>query len=265
MKINIIDATLNEGNEGFMRLNLYEKIEVVKFISSMGISQIEIKFNLCDEDLKKEVMEIASLDIESKISIYSNLNIEKLKKSINCGTDVIHISIPMYKNENDKSIIKEEVKKCIDYCTKSNCETTIGLEDASRADMDFIIELSKIAFYEGVKRIRYCDSVGILYPKRILHQIKTIKEVVDVPVEICANDDFGMGIVNSIGAIKAGAEYVVSSMLPVKVKMSNCNYFKFVKSLYESTENMFKLNKIKSSYELNDYEIKLKKLMNSVL
>lgn len=265
MKINIIDATLNEGNKGLMRLNLYEKIKVVKFISSMGISQIEIKFDVCDEDLRKEVMEIASLDIESKISIYSKLNIEKLKKTINCGADVIHISIPIYKDENDKSIIKEEVKKCIDYCTKSNCEATIGLEDASRVDMDFIIELSKIAFGEGVKRIRYCDSVGILYPKRILHQIKTIKEAVDVPVEICANDDFGMGIVNSIGAIKAGAEYVVSSMLPVNIKMSNCNYFKFLKSIYESPESILKLDKIKSIYELNNYEIKLKALMNSAL
>lgn len=265
MKINIIDTTLNEGNKGIMRLNLYEKIKVVKFISSMGISQIEIKFDVCDEDLRKEVMEIASLDIESKISIYSKLNIEKLKKTINCGADIIHISIPIYKDENDKSIIKEEVKECINYCIKFNCEATIGLEDASRADMDFIIELSKIAFSEGAKRIRYCDSVGILYPKRILHQIKTIKEAVDVPVEICANDDFGMGIVNSIGAIKAGAEYVVSSMLPVNVKMSNCNYFKFLKSVYESPESILKLDKIKSIHELNNYEIKLKELMNNAL
>lgn len=262
MKINIIDTTLNECNEKFMNLNSFEKIEVIKFISSMEVFQIEIRFNLYDENLRKEITKITSLDLKNKVSVYSNLNIDNVKDYINCGATAIHISVPICRSEEDKKIIEENVKRCINYCVKSNCEVTIGLEDASISNINFILELSKVAIYEGAKRIRYCDSVGILYPKRILHQIRTIKQIVDVPIEICANDSFGMGVINSMGAIEAGAEYVVSSMMSVNKKIDNCNYFKFIKALYESKKNTVSKNKLKNIYELNKYENKLEKLMS---
>lgn len=265
MKINIIDTTLSECNKEFMNLNAYEKIEVVKFISSMGAFQIEVKFNLLDQNLRKDIMDITNLDLKSKVSVYNRLNLEDIKNSINYGADVIHISVPICSSEDNKNIIKENVKRCVNYCIESNCEITMGLEDASRADINFIIELSKLGVYEGVKRIRYCDSVGILYPKRILHQIKTIKEIVDIPIEICAKDDFGMGIVNSIGAIKAGAEYVVSSMVSKTKESNNCNYFKLIKALYKAENNEVFLDKFKNIYELNKYENKFKELMNMEL
>lgn len=262
MKINIIDTTLNECNKKFMNLNSFEKIEVVKFISSMEVFQIEFRFNLYDENIRKEIIKITSLDLKNKLSVYSKLNIEDVKASIDCGASAIHISVPIYRSEEDKRIIEENVKRCINYCVESDCEATIGLEDASMANINFILQLSKTAFYEGVKRIRYCDSVGILYPKRILHQIKAIKQIVDVPIEISANDSFGMGVINSMGAIEAGAEYVVSSMMPVNKKIDNCNYFKFIKALYESKGNLVFPNKLKSIYELNKYENKLEQLMS---
>ncbi|MFL0251127.1 hypothetical protein ACJDT4_11890 [Clostridium neuense] len=266
MKVNIIDTTLNYSNEEFMNLDSYKRIEAVKFISGMGVSQLEIKFNLNDKDLRKEIIQITNLDLKSKISVYSRLDIENVRRSIDIGTDVIHISVPLYKNEDDKNRIKENIKRCINCCIEeSECEVTVGIEDASRADINFIIELSKIVLYEGARRIRYCDGVGILYPKRILHQIKTIKEAVDMPIEISAKDEYGMGIVNSIGAIKAGAEYMVSSMFGKGRKIDNCNYFKFIKSVYESTENIIFTNKFKNMHELDECEIALKKVIGEAV
>ena len=66
----------------------------------------------------------------------------------------------------------------------------------------------------GVKRVRYNDTVGILYPKRILNHIKIIREEVPLEVEIYAQNNFGMAIANSLGAVEGGAQYV------------DCKYFR---------------------------------------
>ena len=54
-----------------------------------------------------------------------------------------------------------------------------------------------------------------------------------VEVEIYAQNNFGMAIANSLGAIQGGAQYVDCNILGNSERVGNCNFSKFVEVLNE--------------------------------
>jgi homocitrate synthase NifV len=83
----------------------------------------------------------------------------------------------------------------------------------------------------GVKRVRYADTVGILYPRKIFYHLKKLIQEVPLEIEIHAHNDFGMALANSLGAIEAGAKYVNCTVTGIGERAGNCDFLKFVKIL----------------------------------
>lgn len=125
----------------------------------------------------------------------------------------------------------DSMKKAIAFTVEKGFQVIIGFEDASRAKLDFLIKLSKEAYMEGVRRIRYADTVGILTPSKIKRGIIALREAVDMSFGIHAHDDFGMALANSLEAINSGADYVDCTFKGIGERAGNCDYYKFLKAV----------------------------------
>lgn len=239
MSINIVDTTLRDGEQkACVALGIQEKIRIAKIINDMDIAQIEAGTASMGGDEKKSIEKIVDLNLNSKISSWNRMNMIDINHSIDCGVDIVHISIPSSdiqirsKLGKDRKWVIESIKKCIEYTLEKGYQVTIGLEDASRADINFLIELCKIVFQMGVKRIRYADTVGILYPRKIFYHISKLMQEVPVEVEVHTHDDFGMALANSLGAVEAGAAFVDCTVSGIGERAGNCDFVKFAKILY---------------------------------
>ncbi|WP_446898121.1 homocitrate synthase [Clostridium sp. LBM24168] len=235
MDVNVVDTTLRDGEQkACVALGIDEKLKIAKIINDMGISQIEAGVPAMGGDEKKSIEKIVELDLKSKISSWNRMDIKDINESMDCGVDIIHISIPSSdiqiksKLGKDRDWVIENIKRCVAYTVDKGYETTIGLEDASRADINFLIKLCETVFELGVKRIRYADTVGILYPRKIFYHIKKLMQEVPVEIEIHAHNDFGMAIANSLGAAEAGAKFVNCTVTGIGERAGNCDFIKFV-------------------------------------
>lgn len=244
MKVNIVDTTLRDGEQkAGIALSIKDKVEIAKIINDMDIFQIEAGIPAMGGDEKRSIEKIVELNLNSKISSWNRMSIKDIQHSIDCRVDIIHISIPSSdiqiksKLGKDRNWVVDNIKKSISYAKNKQYEVTVGLEDASRADMNFLLELCKVVSDLGVKRVRYADTVGILYPRSIFQQIKRIRETVPVEIEIHTHNDFGMAIANSMGAVHAGTKYVDCTIGGIGERAGNCNYTKFIKVLNEFTED----------------------------
>lgn len=240
MSIKIVDTTLSSfERKADIRLGIKEKVEIAKVIDSIGVFQIEAGIAALGEDEKASIRKIAQLGLKSKISSWNRLNVNDINESMDCNVDIIHISVPVSsaqiedKLRKNKKWVLENIEKCVRYSLDKGYEVTVGLEDASRAEMNFLIEVCILLHDLGVKRIRYSENIGILYPKRVFYQIKKIKETVPIEVEVHTHNAFGMSIVNSLGAVKAGAEYVDCTVAGLEEKTRNCNFVEFAKIVYD--------------------------------
>ncbi|APM39175.1 homocitrate synthase [Clostridium kluyveri] len=239
MNVNIVDTTLRDGEQkACVALGIKEKVEIAKIISDMGITQIEAGIPSMGGDEKISIEKIVSLNLSSKISSWNRMNIVDINHSIDCGVDIIHISIPSSdlqiksKLGKDRAWVVNAIKKCVDYTLDKGYEVSVGLEDASRADISFLVELCETVFQMGVKRVRYADTVGILYPGKIFYHIDKLRQEVPVEVEVHTHNDFGMALANSLGAVEAGAAFVDCTVTGIGERAGNCDFVKFAKVLY---------------------------------
>jgi len=234
----IVDTTLRDGEQmAGLELGFKDKIEFAKIIDSTKIFQIEAGTPAMGGDEKKSIEKLMSLGLKSKISAWNRMNINDIDHSIDCGVDIIHISVPVsdiqikWKLSKDRIWVINEMKRSVYYAKEKGFEVVVGLEDASRTSMDFLIQICKEAKALGIERVRYADTVGILYPEKIFKLISQIKQIVDVSIEFHAHNDLGMAVANSVAAVMAGAEFVDSTFGGIGERAGNCNYVKFMKAI----------------------------------
>jgi homocitrate synthase NifV len=91
---------------------------------------------------------------------------------------------------------------------RASCYLSLGLEDASRADIAFVEEVCSLAQREGIDRIRFADTVGIMEPITMFETIMRLKSQLCIDIGVHTHNDFGMATANAISALSAGADFV---------------------------------------------------------
>lgn len=237
MKIGIVDTTLRDGEQSAgIALGMHDKVQIAILLDSLGVCQIEAGIPAMGGLEKKSIEKIIGLGLKSKISVWNRMSIIDIQTSLECGADYLHISIPSSeiqinsKIKKDKHWVIENMKKCVCFAKEKGARVTVGLEDASRAELSFLNQLISEAKSEGAERIRYADTVGILNRKRIYEEVKNIKKENEIELEIHAHNDLGMAVANSISASEAGAEFVNCTIGGIGERSGNCNYIQFIKA-----------------------------------
>ncbi len=94
---------------------------------------------------------------------------------------------------------------------------TIGVnaEDASRTELERLIEFAEAAKEHGADRIRYCDTLGYDDPFSIYERVKALAEAINIPIELHCHNDLGMAVACSVagakGAIDAGVDAYITT------------------------------------------------------
>lgn len=235
-EIYIVDTTLRDGEQcAGKAFSIDEKVEIAKYMDENNIYQIEAGIPAMG-DLEKEcIKRILDVRKNSLISTWNRMHKNDILNSIDCKPDIIHISVPtsdiqIYSNlGRDKIWIEENLRECVYLAKDKGYEVTIGFEDASRADINYLINLCEIVKEFDVKRIRYADTVGILMPSTVSKAVKEIIDTTGIEVEIHAHNDFGMAIPISLEAVKSGAKYVDCTLDGIGERAGNCNLQEFIR------------------------------------
>ncbi|MNP03765.1 2-isopropylmalate synthase [compost metagenome] len=234
--IFIVDTTLRDGEQSpDIAFSLKKKIAIAKIMDNNKIYQIEAGIPAMGEIEKRCIYKIMEQKKNSLISVWNRLNKQDLIDSIDCNPDIIHISIPVSdiqiysKLKKDRKWVVNKMRECVNFVKDKDYEVTVGFEDASRADINFIIHMAKILKDLGVNRIRYADTVGILIPSTTRTAITNILENVPIDIEMHAHNDFGMALANSIEAAKSGARFIDCTMNGIGERAGNCNLQEFIR------------------------------------
>ncbi|WP_297425485.1 homocitrate synthase [Clostridium sp.] len=239
----IVDTTLRDGEQSPGRaFSIDEKVEIAKFMDQSNIYQIEAGIPVMG-DLEKEcIKRILYNRKNSLISTWNRMNKRDIIDSFECNPDIIHISVPtsdiqIYSNlGKDKKWVEDNLKECIFLARDKGYSVTVGFEDASRAEINYLIKLCDLVKGFGVDRIRYADTVGILIPSMVEDVVKTLIDNTGIEIEIHAHNDFGMATSISLEAVKSGAKYVDCTLDGIGERAGNCDMHEFLCILNEFYE-----------------------------
>jgi len=237
-KIKIDDTTLRDGEQtaGVVFAN-DEKIHIARMLDKIGVHQIEAGIPTMGGDEKDAIKAIASLNLNCSILGWNRAVRSDIDDSVECGVDAVAISISSsdihieHKLRKSREWVLESVKTSVDYAKGFNLYVSVNAEDASRSDMEFLLQFARTAKEMGADRLRYCDTLGILDPFETFMRIKTITDIIGIDVEMHTHNDFGMAIANAIAGIKAGATYVNTTINGLGERAGNASFEEFVMAL----------------------------------
>jgi homocitrate synthase NifV len=114
-----------------------------------------------------------------------------------------------HKLRKDRAAVKEQLKVALGFAKQHDLYVSVGGEDASRADLTFLVELMEITRSLGGDRFRFCDTLGIMDPFTMFEKVAYLRAAVpEVDIEVHTHNDLGMATANAIAGIRAGARFV---------------------------------------------------------
>jgi homocitrate synthase NifV len=113
------------------------------------------------------------------------------------------------------------VARVVGYARQKGLAVAVGGEDASRADVGFLIDVVAAAKAAGARRFRVADTLSVLDPFSTHALIAAVRESTDLEIEIHAHDDLGLATANTLAAIRAGATHASVTVMGLGERAGN--------------------------------------------
>ena len=169
-EMHIVDTTCRDGEQmPGISFTMQEKLEIAKRLEEMGIEQLETFATYNDSDKKcAELLKTTT----SSISImgWNRMVKADVADSIAHGVDAVSISTDTsdialkHKLKITRKQQLEKLADCVSFAKGKGVYVCFNAGDATRTDIDYLVEFASAGKAAGGDRFRICDTIGIQMP-----------------------------------------------------------------------------------------------------
>ncbi|GAB63976.1 MAG: 2-isopropylmalate synthase [Candidatus Jettenia sp.] len=244
--IIIFDTTLRDGEQSpGASLDINEKVQIARQLALLQVNVIEAGFPVSSqgdfESVKRIAQDVRGVsvaglaravekDIDSAARALEKA--EKPRIHIFLATSEIHRK---YKLLKAKEEIIHLAVKAVKYARKYVDDIEFSPEDASRTELDFLVQVVEAVIDAGAKTVNIPDTVGYAVPDHYASLIRGLKEHVKnihkAIISVHCHNDLGLAVANSLAAVKAGAQQVECTINGIGERAGNAALEEIVMAL----------------------------------
>jgi 2-isopropylmalate synthase len=222
-RIQIFDTTLRDGEQvPGCQLNTEEKLQVAEQLELLGVDIIEAGFPISSPGDFRSVEEIAKLvknatvcgltrakkeDIDAAAAALKHAKRPRIHTGI--GSSDVHIK---HKFNSTREQILEKGVWAVKYAKSFVEDVEFFAEDAGRADIQFLAQLTEAVINAGATVVNLPDTTGYLLPhqmhQRISYLFENVPNIHKAIISMHNHNDLGLATANTIAGIQAGARQV---------------------------------------------------------
>ena len=222
-RIIIFDTTLRDGEQSpGASLNLQEKLQIARQLAALKVDVIEAGFPITspgDFEAVQAVTRAVKGPVVCALARTVAKDIDRAAEALEkaarprihvfCATSEIHRRYKLRKAKSEiVRIAVEGVKRARKYCD----DVEFSPEDASRTEPKFLAEVVAAAIDAGATTVNIPDTVGYAMPEQFAETIRYLRahvpNISDAVISVHCHNDLGLGVANSLAAIREGADQV---------------------------------------------------------
>ncbi len=245
-KVYIFDTTLRDGEQSpGCSMNLEEKLKMARQLDRLGVDVIEAGFPIASDGDFEAVRAISS-EVDNPtiagLSRANPLDIQRAWEAVKyakkprihtfIATSDIHLEHKLRKTKSE--VLKQAidaVKLARDLCD----DVEFSAEDATRSNVDYLVEIFEAAIEQGATTINIPDTVGYAIPQEFgafVHEIVTrVSNSSGIVFSCHCHNDLGLGVANSLAGVEAGCRQVECTINGIGERAGNASLEEIVMAL----------------------------------
>lgn len=246
-RVLIFDTTLRDGEQcPGASMNLGEKLQVAQALARLRVDIIEAGFPVASPGDFEAVKQIAQTVKGPRIAGLARCvdkDIEVAAEAVAPAGDRgrIHVFLATSAIHREHKLRKakaEIIKAAVAGVKKAKGfveDVQFSPEDASRTELDFLVEVTEAVIDAGATTINIPDTVGYAIPEEFGRCIAYLKEHVrnidQAVIHVHCHNDLGLAVANSLEAVRNGARGVECTINGIGERAGNCSLEEIVMAL----------------------------------
>jgi isopropylmalate/homocitrate/citramalate synthase len=235
-----VDETLRDGlqSPSVKDPALDEKLRLIRLMDKLGIDSADVGLPGAGERAREHIRtlcrEMAGLSIKPNVACRTLISdiapvvdlVQELGTPVETCTFIGSSPIRQYAEGWKLEDMLDLTRKAVSFAVDHDLPCMFVTEDTTRARPEHIRALYTAAIEAGAQRICICDTCGHSTPAGTRALVTFVKELVrglgaDVGIDWHGHRDRGLGLINALAAVEAGATRVHATALGVGERAGN--------------------------------------------
>ncbi len=222
--IKFFETTLRDG-EQTPGVNYFpeEKLLIAQALADMGFDTLDCGFAFSSPSEFECIRLIAKKVRNAEICSIARTHLSDIDRAWEALKDaekpVLHpfVSVsPLHRQvklSKTRDEVREMARVAVAHARGYTENVDFALEDATRTEHDFILEMCETLLKEGVRFVSICDTVGFALPWEFGKLVADVKATFpQIRLSVHCHDDLGLAVSNALEGLRNGAERVDGCM-----------------------------------------------------